>query len=40
MPVLRRLGYDGRFVAKPNSPCQHSRDPSLADGCALFWRLE
>jgi len=39
-PVLEGLGYSGCFVAKPNSPCRQSLNPSLEDGCALFWRRE
>jgi len=37
-PVLAWLGYEGSFVAKPNSKSKRSLDPSLEDGCALFWR--
>lgn len=37
-PVMQRLGYEGRYVAKLNSPCKNSLDPTLEDGCALFWR--
>eukprot|EP00746_Dinoflagellata_sp_MGD_P014740 gnl/MRDRNA2_/MRDRNA2_132466_c0_seq1.p1 gnl/MRDRNA2_/MRDRNA2_132466_c0~~gnl/MRDRNA2_/MRDRNA2_132466_c0_seq1.p1 ORF type:complete len:274 (-),score=40.22 gnl/MRDRNA2_/MRDRNA2_132466_c0_seq1:12-785(-) len=37
-PVMNGLGYTGRFLCKPNSPCKYSLDPSLSDGCALFWR--
>jgi len=33
-------GYDGTFLKKPNSPCRRSLDPSLEDGCALFWRRD
>jgi len=39
-PVLGRMGYDGIFLPKPDSPCRRSMDPSLQDGCALFWRRE
>ena len=35
--LLRPLGYTGVFAAKASSPCQRSLDPSLKDGCALFW---
>lgn len=34
------LGYDGRFIKKPYSPCKNSLDPNLEDGCALFWRRD
>ena len=39
-PRLRDAGYEGRFVKKPHSPCKESLDPSLEDGCALFWRRD
>jgi endonuclease/exonuclease/phosphatase family metal-dependent hydrolase len=39
-PVLNKHGYEGLFFKKPNSPCRSSRDPSLEDGCALFWKNE
>eukprot|EP00960_Hanusia_phi_P020096 593791-Hanusia_phi.AAC.2 len=39
-PVLGGMGYDGIFVAKPNSPCKMSIDPRLEDGCALFWKRD
>mgnify|MGYP003684348013 CR=1 FL=1 len=31
-------GYDGAFLPKPDSPCRRSLDPTLEDGCALFWK--
>ena len=37
-PTLQALGYESRYIKKPNSPCRNSLDPSLEDGCALFWR--
>lgn len=40
LPVMRKLGYDGVFEPKPNSPCKRSLNPDLEDGCALFWRTE
>jgi len=40
LPALQRLGYAGAFEAKPDSPCKRSLDPTLEDGCALFWREE
>lgn len=39
-PEMARLGFDGLFLEKPNSVCKSSLDPSLSDGCALFWRRE
>lgn len=39
-PIMTSLGYKGRFLSKPNSPCRQSLDPSLSDGCALFWRAD
>lgn len=39
-PMMQSLGYDGCFAVKPSSPCKHSLDPSLEDGCALFWRKD
>jgi len=35
--LLKPLGYTGVFAAKAHSPCARSLDPSLEDGCALFW---
>lgn len=37
-PVMSWLGYDGRFLSKPDSPCKESLDPKLEDGCAIFWK--
>jgi hypothetical protein len=40
-PLLRQLGYDGTYVAKPNSMCKKLAPHSgLEDGCALFWRAD
>lgn len=33
-------GYDGVFLPKPNSPSRRSLDPTLEDGCALFWKRD
>jgi len=35
-PLLNMLGYQGRFVPKPNSPCIMSG--YFSDGCAFFWK--
>jgi len=43
-PLLERalssLGYDGHFVAKPDSPCIYLPYNSGPDGCALFYRRD
>jgi len=39
-PNLGSLGYDGKFLAKPNSRCKASLNTSLEDGCAIFWRKD
>ena len=39
-PTMRDLGYDSQFVKKRNSACKNSLDPTLEDGCALFWRRD
>jgi len=43
-PLLERalssLGYDGHFVAKPDSPCIYLPANSGPDGCALFYRRD
>jgi len=39
-PKLEAAGYDGKFLAKPYSPCKKSMNPDLEDGCALFWRKD
>lgn len=31
-------GMRGTFIKKADSPCKRSLDPTLEDGCALFWR--
>lgn len=35
---MSKRGLSGTFKAKANSPCRRSLDPTLEDGCALFWR--
>mmetsp|Transcript_52028 Transcript_52028/g.111349 ORF Transcript_52028/g.111349 Transcript_52028/m.111349 type:complete len:395 (-) Transcript_52028:19-1203(-) len=39
-PHMAKMGYAGSFVAKQNSKCRRSLDPSLEDGSALFWRTD
>jgi len=38
--ALSSLGYDGHFVAKPDSPCIYLPSNSGPDGCALFYRRD
>lgn len=38
LPHMQEMGYDGRFCAKPASPCERYGYP--VDGCALFYRTE
>ena len=38
LEIMASRGYAGTFLKKPDSPCKRSLDPSLEDGCALFWR--
>ena len=35
---MAQRGMRGTFLKKPDSPCKYSLDPTLEDGCALFWR--
>ena len=37
LPSLRKLGYEGLFTAKINSPCLKFVGNSGPDGCALFY---
>ena len=37
---MAERGYEGTVLKKPDSACKGSLDPSLEDGCALFWRRE
>ena len=43
-PLLERalssLGYEGHFVAKPDSPCIYLPSNSGPDGCALFYKKD
>lgn len=39
-PQLHKRGYDSAYLTKPHSPCKESLEPSLEDGCALFWRRD
>ena len=38
--VLASLGYLGRFVAKPDSPCLYVANNNGPDGCAIFYRAD
>ncbi|XP_053646071.1 nocturnin isoform X1 [Cherax quadricarinatus] len=35
--VLAKLGYQGVFMPKPDSPCLYLPNNSGPDGCAIFW---
>ena len=35
--MLQKVGYDGKFVAKPDSPCYHLPENTGPDGCAIFY---
>ena len=35
--ILIKVGYDGKFVAKPDSPCYHLPNNTGPDGCAIFY---
>lgn len=37
LPSLQKLGYEGLFVAKRESPCLKFANNSGPDGCALFY---
>jgi len=43
-PLLERalssLGYDGHFMAKPDSPCIYLPSNSGPDGCAIFYKKD
>ncbi|KAI1292162.1 Nocturnin [Halotydeus destructor] len=38
--VLSKVGYQGRFVAKPDSPCNHIPGSLGPDGCAIFYNTK
>ncbi|PFX20057.1 Nocturnin [Stylophora pistillata] len=40
LPSLQKLGYEGLFVAKRDSPCLKFANNSGPDGCALFYDRE
>lgn len=35
--MLQKVGYDGKFVGKPDSPCNHLPGNTGPDGCAIFY---
>ena len=35
--MLQKIGYDGKFLPKPDSPCYHLPDNTGPDGCAIFY---
>lgn len=35
--ILIKVGYDGKFAAKPDSPCYHLPNNTGPDGCAIFY---
>lgn len=40
LPSLRKVGYDGLFVVKKDSPCLKFPNNSGPDGCAMFYDIE
>ena len=36
--ALGSIGYGGRFVPKPDSPCLYLEDNNGPDGCAIFYK--
>lgn len=38
--ALCSIGYHGRFVPKPDSPCIHLEDNNGPDGCAIFYKKQ
>jgi len=36
--VLGSIGYRGRFVPKPDSPCIYLESNNGPDGCAIFYK--
>ncbi len=37
---LAPLGYEGRFVPKPDSPCLYLQENTGPDGCAIFYKAD
>ena len=35
--MLQKIGYDGKFVPKPDSPCYHLPGNTGPDGCAILY---
>ena len=40
LPFMEERGFQGLFVAKPESPCLVMGDGFPPDGCALLWRKD
>lgn len=38
--ILQKIGYDGLFVPKPDSPCYHLPGNTGPDGCAIFFKTQ
>ena len=38
--ALCSIGYHGRFVPKPDSPCLYLEDNNGPDGCAIFYKKQ
>ena len=39
LPVMGKLGYQGSFFPKPNSPCFFAWNTNGPDGCAIFYKV-
>ena len=35
--MLQKVGFDGKFAPKPDSPCYHLPENTGPDGCAIFY---
>jgi nocturnin len=38
--MLQKIGFDGKFVPKPDSPCYHLPENTGPDGCAIFYNTD
>ena len=38
MDILEKIGYEGKFLPKPDSPCYYISNNTGPDGCAVFWK--
>lgn len=38
--MLQKVGFDGKFIPKPDSPCYHLPDNTGPDGCAIFYNTD